>query len=95
MCNIDTSNVVFVERVDEIICGVNIQFNSLKFDVEQNSAYEVAVYDCSVKVGLLIRYAYFSMKKIPIFYSVFWLNNKGITELLSFVFLNKEERNYI
>ena len=42
MCDIDTSNIVFVERVDEIICDVDTRFNSLKFDVEQNSEFEKA-----------------------------------------------------
>lgn len=79
MCNIDTSNVVFVERVDEIVCDVNTRFNSLKFDVKLNGEFKIAVYDCSVKVGLLIRYAYFSMKKkSPYFIMSFDLTTKAL-----------------
>ena len=54
MCNIDTNNVVFVERVDEIICDFDTRFNSLKFDVERNSEFEVAVFDNDVRDVLLL-----------------------------------------
>lgn len=86
MCNIDTSSVVFVERVDEIICDVNRRFNSLKFDVELNGEFKFVVCNNGVKDVLLLNNVCFSMNKFPVFSSAFLVKTKALQILYSLFF---------
>ncbi|MBR5599217.1 MAG: hypothetical protein IKW39_04175, partial [Alphaproteobacteria bacterium] len=77
---IDNGNALFVGRVKEFVFGVNVQFCSLKFDVELNGNFDnFAIIDCSVGDGLLFNNAYFSMNNISIFSNAFWVLDRSIT----------------
>jgi len=91
MCCIDTNDVVFVERVDEVICGVNTRLISITFCVELGCGFWKTTADiCCDRDILLLFIAYISMINFPYLAMFFGFYNRNITEPLSLVFCTKK-----
>lgn len=94
MYNIDMGKAFFVERAEVFVFDVNIRFNSLKFDVEQNGEfYNLVVFDDGVRDVLLLNNVLVSMNKISIFSNAFWVMAKALQTECSLFFVRKKNKS--